>query len=516
MTQRSTVMITTAPAGSGKTYVRGPRFLCDEFLREGEGVHYSNLPLHVDKIGVFMERLTGGKLTAEKAESRLFRIPESEIDLWMKEQSGPWEYFAEADLQAAHIAIDECHNVCGSKHSTGHRKRWGEWLGEIRHRGATVELISQDPDKIAREVQLEAAKRLVLMNGEERRDPWFKVLMGDWYELRAGFITGEYTAKVWCFEKRKVDGSWVESHKKTFAMEPEYFELYDSYSRPHGGGKKAEAPDREFQRRTKAGLLAWFLRRNSGQVLWRLAAVLFLVWVCFGGGALILMGALQSKLSSMAPGGKKRVEEQQQKEPEAAAIERLAALPPDELQHVVGSLQRQVSDLRNERTALSQMADELTHEFGKLAEKVGESFTLEMVNEDAVQFRNGYRYSVGEKIDWGPYEGRKLVAVDWKRRTARLDDGSLLRLGDPQSQSNGGLLERFSGSEPIEAGMGGPLPTSGRGGAPGGSERYQEGRPSAASVHRGYAPAEVPKMDQQRSGRLSDRRGGPRQSQRDG
>src|SRR5690606_37593265 len=72
---------------------------------------------------------------------RMQLIPPGEIERWREGQSGPWDFFADKDLGQAHIAIDEIHVFCGRNTAAAVRKKWQDWLGEIRHRGATVEFL---------------------------------------------------------------------------------------------------------------------------------------------------------------------------------------------------------------------------------------------------------------------------------------------------------------------------------------------------------------------------------------
>ena len=66
-----------------------------------------------------------------------------------------------------------------------------EWAGEVRHRGCTVEFLSQHETKVHSIIRNEASLKRYMFNGEDRRDPWLKVKMGDWYNLRAKFfLTG--------------------------------------------------------------------------------------------------------------------------------------------------------------------------------------------------------------------------------------------------------------------------------------------------------------------------------------
>jgi hypothetical protein len=275
MQYNSVVIFTTGAPGTGKTYSRCARFLYQHWLPERSGVHWSNFPAKIEKF------------TAKfpDAAERIKIIPQEELDRWARFQSGPWDFFRDKDLEGAHVAIDECHNFI-KRHGEGsgrNAQEWEQWLGEIRHRGCTVEFLSQDPHKVHKCVEIHAGVRISLVNSEDRRDPFFSILLGDWYEMRA-LVSREYETRIWQLEERRVNGRWITSHRETFALTPFYFDFYDSFNRPQSGGGKASGQEREFQKRSPVGLLCWFARRNLWRLASRTAIVAVFVWVCFMGG----------------------------------------------------------------------------------------------------------------------------------------------------------------------------------------------------------------------------------------
>jgi len=286
MGARSVVTLTTGPAGSGKTYVRCSRFLCDEWLPERSGIHYSNFPIFRDKVAEFVSKRTGK--TLDELLERMQIIPDEVLNSWISGQSGPWDYFKSKNLDGCHIAIDECHNFCGAKTHQKIRARWQAWLGEIRHQGATVEFLSQSPEKVAREIHYEAGLRLSLINSEDRRDPFLGILLGDWYELKAKFISGDYQTVVWEVERRNVDGKWVQQNQRRFTLDPEYFDFYDSFSRPVQGGVKSQGQPREFQKRSRSGIVWWFFKRNALSIVPRGLLVGGVIYLCTGGSTPLL------------------------------------------------------------------------------------------------------------------------------------------------------------------------------------------------------------------------------------
>ena len=168
----------------------------------------------------------------EEILERVEVIPKEVQDAWRDGSSGPWEYFAGKDIGQTHIAIDEIHNFCGTEVNRKLHGEWQKWLGEIRHRGATIEFISQHPMKVAKVIRQECALRLQLVSGETLRDPFFHISMVDWYNLGAK-ISGKYSPVVHEIESRQDTNSrWQTTHTLKFWFVPDLFEVYDSFSAP--------------------------------------------------------------------------------------------------------------------------------------------------------------------------------------------------------------------------------------------------------------------------------------------
>ena len=261
----ATVILTTGSAGSGKTYSRCARFLMDEFLPNENGRIISNYPINREAMAAEVARKSGKDYQA--ILDRIVIIPREELNKWMlrwerrdsKKAEGPWSFFKDKDIDCCHIAIDEIHNFCGVSTPKHQRQLWGNWLGEIRHRGATVEFLTQSPHKLAKEIVNEASVRISLVNCETKRDPIFGIPLAHWYEILGAF-TGGYEKKIDFIEKRVIDGRWVNNHKSSFTLDPYYFQFYDSYAAPHSGGMaKVSKEVHECDKRSKSGILLWFV-----------------------------------------------------------------------------------------------------------------------------------------------------------------------------------------------------------------------------------------------------------------
>jgi hypothetical protein len=444
---RATVILTTGPAGSGKTYVRGPAFLVGSFLKECDGVHWSNLPLFADKIADYAGRRLG--LDPGRVLSRLRAIPAGELVKWRAGTSGPWEYFADIDLQGAHVAIDEVHNFCGKKTAKPVRQKWQEWLGEIRHRGATIELISQHPQKIADELRWEAETSYSIVNSENRRDAVCGILFADWYELRAGLLMGEYRSCCWQIEKRSVDGKQHVEDQRVFWLDPDLFALYDSYSQPHTGGVKGEAVQRVFQKRSKIGLVAWFVKRNCVRLVLRAAAAGALFWLATGGGGVLMSGALDMIQGSIAANGAQR-ESGKPLKPIAAKshFEKVAAKHGLEPSPMPERLQRAATAVAVVKgmgesssteglkpiavpTPAEARLDELQRKIDQLTavrEQEMKAAGIRLLTPEGMAFGDGVVYKLGDQIEAGPFGGRRVMAVSWAKRRVVLDDGTILRM----------------------------------------------------------------------------------------
>lgn len=425
MPVRATTSITVAPAGSGKTYARGPVFLTQEFLPDEDGVHWSNLPLFPEKIAAYCSERKG--LDEARTLSRIKRIDPEEERAWRNEESGPWFYFAETDLEGAHIAIDEAHTVCGRSHSLEHRRKWQEWCGELRHRGASVEFLTQHPDKLAKEVAAEAETRYRIVNGDKRRDPIFGALMGDWYEMRAAFITGKYVSAVWQFEERMVLSKWKQEQAKHWAFASEFFELYDSFDKPKSsGGRGASGVVREFERRGKPGLVWWFVRRNFPAMVPRLSLAGVLVWMGLFGGVKTVGDFLGDHIPQMGKATERtplKLDRERRNNPNPEARNSI------ELKRELKAITDEFNVVKNDLLRAESVARRETERTVRLIEMLGGSGFAGVLGADAVVFAETGEYvGLGQAIRFGEHQGRMVASIDYDGRSVTLDDGTIVRL----------------------------------------------------------------------------------------
>ncbi len=441
MDLRAVVIITTAPAGSGKSYLRAARFLINEFLPEREGVHWSNFPLgevpeHHTTPPEFSGETFADRIARRVAANtrrpvsefsdRVRIIPDHELSMWREGRSGPWEFFEHVDIANAHIAIDEVHNYCSPKQAKPIRLQWQKWLGEIRHRGATAELISQHENKIATELIDEAGAKLSIVNCEDERDPYFGITCADWYEVRAKYLTGEYRAAMKIVEKRDVDGKWKPNTCIKYQRDPDYFQFYDSFSSPNSGqGVGVKAPDKAWQRYGRMRFALWFINRNAYRLASRLAVVVLGTWVCFGGGGKLAIETFIEKFNQLSS-----AQMQKQSNTQAPGVQ--MTTPADT--HAQTKPDNRPTDLEEARAIQQQATKPVTQPSQQQTTRQtstvqNDPFALVLLTNDACVLRNGMSLTVGDVIDGGPKDGKRIQSIDFRRRLVRLEDGSTIRMG---------------------------------------------------------------------------------------
>jgi len=378
-------------------------------------------------------------------------IPEEVLAEWMRQEpqklqkavGGPWEYFDGVDLDGAHIAIDEAHHFVPNTTQVFTRKAWLAWLSEIRHQGCTVEFITQRVDKMDQMCVKEAQIRYLIFNGEESRDPFCKIRMRDWFELRAGMFGIPYQTAIVQTEQVMRNGQWVETDSIVRYPDPDLYALYNSYSKPHKGGKGANGPQRMHETLTRPRLLLWFLRENFGRLFRRTVVIGVLVWICFFGGFEFLFNGFREYLFAATVGDEGDVrnvasaaskESTSSGEVDEDAVEDSVEVTPQTVlfeTDMQGEGRRQwtieqVHELLEEREASRERERELSGEVEEV--RVAGDKGL-MLLPDEVVMSTGQRLVVGDTMKGNSHEGKTVIAIDFERRGIQLDDGSVLRVG---------------------------------------------------------------------------------------
>ena len=411
------VLLTTGVPGCGKTYVRAARFLVDDFLVNSEGIHYSNFPLSREIIAEDVsQKLSSSlgffsflsrkqkKVSRDLILSRLHIIPDEVLLSWFREESGPWDYFKDCDLRYAHIAIDEIHNYISYSKSSAYLQKWDEFLGEIRHRGCTFEGLTQDESQVHPILLGRCALRLELVPAEDLRDPFFKIKMSDWYELKASF-SGCYHKTVFEFEKRKQGRVFKVNHCRRFLILPDYFKYYNSFNaslseKSEGVSDEGRGLQYEYQRRSRISLLFWFLRRNFFNLSWRLLLVAFIIWLCFFGGMNFFLSRWLDTASSINKANQAKTSQ-------------------DQKSVVSSSLQYDPGD---DPFSFTTVKD--AQEAQIIKQIVFDSYKPSMFFGNKVYLRNSLSVEVGYVFDENsPYFGKKIISIDKENRCYKLDNG---------------------------------------------------------------------------------------------
>ncbi|MBS0211013.1 MAG: hypothetical protein JSS27_18875 [Planctomycetes bacterium] len=419
MARGPTIIKTVGLPGAGKTFRRAALFLSKEFLPNATGTHWSNFPIKKQVIADYVAKRTGQE--ASTFFQRMKLIDQGALDSWAAGQSGPWDYFANVSLEGAHIAIDEAHNFCGEKMSSDHLKRWQDWLGEIRHRGASIEFLTQHEDKMARCVKQHCALTLEIISGEDRRDPFFKISLRDWYELRA-VVFGNYLAGGAQLEWRDVGGKKTLNHAHPYWLSPEFFEMYDSYSAPVSGDASGAEPElHEFQRRSKLGVVWWFIRKNFFQLAPKLIFASAVLWATVGGGGVwafqkVMLHVnqamkLEAQQKTIAGGGK-------------VAQPGSVGQPPAGVKLAMGDSisQEQLNAVRASTAELAKLRSRIA-ELEAVAHRASQ---LRILFPDAFGLADGSVYRLDEVIRDGVLKGRRANRIDWPNKLVFLDDGRVL------------------------------------------------------------------------------------------
>ena len=279
MSSKATVSLTVGVSGSGKTYYRCAVFLIDEWLVYHTGKLISNYPINTENL--FRD--------FPEAKDRIEIIPDDVLAEWRRGSSGPWDYFSGRDISGCHIAIDEIHNYCGSASDIKVRLKWQQLVGELRHRGATIEFFTQSEAKCSKELLQEAEIRYEIQNGENRRMPILGYRMGDIYELRAKLI-GRYLCPSYCIEKMNADGDWHEMEEHMFYRMPSYFQYYNSFSAPMSGGEEGNRQEkRPWEKYGWFKLLLWFFFQYPFRIPFQIGLVVVFCWFFFFGGMIQIM-----------------------------------------------------------------------------------------------------------------------------------------------------------------------------------------------------------------------------------
>lgn len=469
----STIILTTGVPGSGKSYVRCACFLVDYFLINSDGFHISNFPVNSELIADevvrrsnlfkkgFWAKITAPfrrkhhEITKDYILSRIKVIPDSVLQSWRSEESGPWDYFQGVELTESHIALDEVHNFISSSKSPAYLQKWDEFLGEVRHRGCTFEGLTQDILSVDPILKNRAGLRLELVPADTLRDPFFQIVLNDWYELKACF-TGEIKKCVFEREYQMRFSRWSCLRTHRFYLNQEYFKFYNSFNaslseKESGEVNENRCPKYEFQKRTKLSLITWFCLKNFWSLFLRLVIFLVAIWLFFGGGFnYVLTGFTSgigtiSKSNTAKKNSKNEVKKESQVDVKKDSKDKPSVSPGQSVEQVPVVTYKNVieyDDVRfdAENWQLVRAGDiKLTASDFKELKRELEELKRENVkgyrpvyfsdsNNKEIILKNGMRIYENYEFTEGQFKGKKVKFVSLKDRYYQLDDDRIIRM----------------------------------------------------------------------------------------
>lgn len=423
----SVIILTTGAPGTGKTYSR-VRWLVRNFLVENKtGLYITNFRLNVDEIASDVAKRTGRD--ADDIRARIVLIPDSELLEWRDFATSeskqklaqridrvgfpPAMYFEQFNLENAHIALDEFHRYFCKQNSALWGKSWNEWFAEIRKLGCTFEAITQDMSLIPNEFIGKTGYRIDLIPFADERDPFFKIPHYDWYQLRAVY-TGEVAQKICQIEYKKGTSftgrvKWKRCHHENFEITPDYYKYYNSYQASEQDQKIAHVP--QPYEIYKKRIFLWFLRRHFFKLSGRFLIVFLFLWLCFGGGIVMIIGGFTATLAKMGqanrlPTATKQVRQVKQVSPPVKSSD-----SKGEGANVSPADADLLRRMENANSLYGVQEDELLYKPA-------------LFFENDCWLRNGVKIHRGYKFQGGVYDGKTVAVVDTVERYYILDDNT--------------------------------------------------------------------------------------------
>lgn len=350
----ATLTITAGPGGTGKSY-KAVHDTLTKHWPEGRRV-ITNIPMYPDKMREYYGKDSPGVT--------VFEVPASWKNLDLdgapaSSLSGPWNFeLFEGDISNTVIIIDEAHNFIRNKQ---HAKRWGVWIGEIRHRGARVELLTQATAKLPTEILREAQDVLLLSSMNRVQEPITGLRMGDLYQIVAKIqrrpcrITRVTTEERNGRRTRTVD-------KELIRLKPEIFALYNSYNAPEAGGQAGKETE-VWERRSLPWLIFAAFANSTWPVLIRVVGVGVFVWLFpMGGASKFFKGITTSVAGAIGSSGRAA---SSPSSPSGSLVEVAGDAPPDTGSLVPG-LQTRLVALGSDPT----MPVMFSHGVGRVGERI--------------------------------------------------------------------------------------------------------------------------------------------------
>lgn len=444
MSLRPIHIVTSGPKGAGKSYVRCAAFLVEEWLPDHVGQHISNFPVNFEPLRKFCD--SRRNLRGIDLEKRITIMPQKVHQEFQETSLEPKEYFTRHyDLADAHIALDEFHTFFSSapKLRTKQVALWRDFIGEIRHLGATIEFLSQDVKKIPSALVDEAEVRYELMKNSIRRDPWFNVVVQDWMELSAAMRGGEFKGSFFLQEYRQQFGTWKVQREKKYRLYPEYFKLYDSHNTPIGVKKaaKVKAPQPRWKKYGRLNTVGWFCSRNLMEVFPKVT-----LW---GGAFLALTVFREPLINAVFDTVKQEGQEQaagafDESEPDKnepdkkakpkATREQVREAEKADLPERVKRLAAELDQQKEETRRFKQSAENLREIRRWWADELDKREFIVSLTPFHFSTKES-RYEIGDTIKEVPFKGLRVEGIRFAERSVLLSDGSTVSLRLPITEA---------------------------------------------------------------------------------
>lgn len=429
------VEFTCGTPGSGKSFTRGAERLVEFWLVEEDGAFISNFPYNEEnRENMALYLCEAKKIDIEDARAEIARrvvsIPDTVKRAWMEGTEKPLEYFKRLGQEVtggAHIAIDEIHNYCPVKAPPVIEQAWAEFVGEIRHIGATLEVLSQDEFQINQVIRKRAELKRFIVKRESELVPYIKIPVGDLMQFVYKF-RGRASQVSRVYEYKKVsDKEWVLQRDYNVPLLAKYFKYYDSFSAPEkskgmGSGKSRRQP---WEKYSWPGLVLWFLRVHYWRAVLVAGAFAFLIWFLFMGGLPRIISGFSSAVTDALMGG---MVGGLVTEPSAQT----ATLTPEELAHKERQEKERLAAEVKELQRRTDLNKSTLEEYARLKAEFERMQEVKAIFTDGVLLNDGTVLRKGKEIVYGKYKGVAVEWVDIPGARVGLTDGVVLRLSLPR------------------------------------------------------------------------------------
>jgi hypothetical protein len=228
------------------------------------------------------------------------------------------------------------------------------------------------------------------------------------------------------FEFRQVKGRWSLEHQYCWRLDPTYFPVYDSFNQTREDGKSGKGELKQWERRSIPGVFAWFFLRHPVRITIMVAFLAFCLYLMSGGGGRLMNYGFRFFAGGFLP------------PPRHVTPASVKVVTPSVIQALPGVTTFSASTLPTTQPTtqpyqpsaetLAKIAD-LESKLAKAHEQQLEAWSISLLTEHAVTFREGYTYQVGAVIDYGPFKDHKIEGIDYERRIVHLSGDIILRMG---------------------------------------------------------------------------------------